>query len=65
MGGAISPAGVSEAGVGEQVRKLRINSGMTQENLAEASGISLSVVRKIESRAGAPAWRPTMHSPAH
>lgn len=34
--------------VGENIRKARINKGITQEQLAESSGISLNFVSKIE-----------------
>ncbi|MEV0313508.1 helix-turn-helix domain-containing protein [Nonomuraea fuscirosea] len=60
MGSAIDPSTPGETGVGEQVRRLRVMRGMTQEDLAEASGISVSVVRKIEQ--GGSARMETYHA---
>ncbi len=60
MGGARNPSEDSEADVGGQVRRQRVLSGMTQEELAEASGISISVVRKIEQ--GGSARMETYHA---
>ena len=34
--------------VGEKIKRLRINSGLTQEKLAERAGISLDYMGKIE-----------------
>ncbi|WP_344897697.1 helix-turn-helix transcriptional regulator, partial [Nonomuraea antimicrobica] len=60
MGGAQNPSELSDAGVGEKVRQLRVLRGMTQEDLAEASGISISVVRKVEQ--GGSARMETYHA---
>lgn len=60
MGSAIDPSAAGESGVGDQVRQLRVLRGMTQEELAEASGISISVVRKIEQ--GGTARMETYHA---
>lgn len=48
MNGAVGPSGVNESAVSEQIRRLRLQKGMTQEELAEASEISVGVVRKVE-----------------
>ncbi|MFI9845142.1 helix-turn-helix domain-containing protein [Nonomuraea sp. NPDC051941] len=60
MASTVSTSGASEAGIGEQVRQLRVLSGMTQEELAEQSGVSVSVVRKVEQ--GGTARMETYHA---
>jgi transcriptional regulator with XRE-family HTH domain len=40
--------GEGNTSISDQVRELRRRRGMTQENLAERSGLSLAVVKKIE-----------------
>ena len=62
MSDTIGPSGVNESAVSEQIRRLRLQKGMTQEDLAEASGISVGVVRKVE-QGGSAVWRPTMPWP--
>jgi transcriptional regulator with XRE-family HTH domain len=50
-----------DAGVGDRLREVRKRRGMTQRDLARASGVSLSLVRKVEqgddARTGAVALR--------
>ena len=50
--------------IGERIVELRAARGMTQEDLAAAAGISVSVGRKLEyeSTGGPPAWRATTRS---
>ncbi|TXK41479.1 helix-turn-helix domain-containing protein [Nonomuraea sp. C10] len=60
MSSAIDPSAAGESEVGDQVRQLRVLRGMTQEELAEASGISISVIRKIEQ--GGTARMETYHA---
>ncbi|MFI6634276.1 helix-turn-helix domain-containing protein [Nonomuraea fuscirosea] len=60
MGSAMDPSAPGAAGIGDQVRHQRVLRGMTQEDLAEASGISISVVRKIEQ--GGTARMETYHA---
>jgi transcriptional regulator with XRE-family HTH domain len=43
-------------GFGKQLKLLREKSGMTQESLARAAGLSVSSVSRLEQRDLDPAW---------
>ncbi|MFI6819697.1 helix-turn-helix domain-containing protein [Micromonospora sp. NPDC050187] len=48
--------------IGDRLRKLRTESTMTQERLAEESGISIETIRKLEQGARSSARLPTLHA---
>ncbi|MFI6886730.1 multiprotein-bridging factor 1 family protein [Streptosporangium canum] len=54
------PDAITHANPGDKIRNLRVNRGLTQEELAHASGLSLAVVRKIEQ--GGTARMETYHA---
>lgn len=51
-----------EKTIGDRLRKLRTESTMTQERLAEESGISIETIRKLEQGARSSARLPTLHA---
>lgn len=48
--------------IGQRLRKLRTESTMTQERLAEMSGISIETIRKLEQGVRSSARLPTLHA---
>ncbi|MEU9775397.1 helix-turn-helix transcriptional regulator [Streptomyces sp. NPDC047968] len=48
--------------LGDKLRRLRRLSGLTQEGLAGASGVSVDVVRQLEQRRKSSARLPTLHA---
>jgi transcriptional regulator with XRE-family HTH domain len=55
-------AGGSEAHLGDRLARLRRLSGLTQERLAERSGVSVDVIRKLEQHRKHSARLPTLHA---
>jgi transcriptional regulator with XRE-family HTH domain len=51
-----------EAHLGDRLARLRRLAGLTQEQLAESSGVSVDVVRKLEQRRKHSARLPTLHA---
>ncbi|MER7575289.1 helix-turn-helix transcriptional regulator [Streptomyces sp. NPDC126514] len=48
--------------LGDKVKRLRRLNGQTQEELAEASGVSVDVIKKLEQRRKSSASLPTLHA---
>jgi transcriptional regulator with XRE-family HTH domain/tetratricopeptide (TPR) repeat protein len=53
---------VSDAHLGDRLARLRRLAGMTQEQVAERSGVSVDVIRKLEQRRKHSARLPTLHA---
>jgi transcriptional regulator with XRE-family HTH domain len=55
-------AGGSEVHLGDRLARLRRLSGLTQEQVAERSGVSVDVIRKLEQHRKHSARLPTLHA---
>jgi transcriptional regulator with XRE-family HTH domain len=55
-------AGDTEAHLGDRLARLRRLSGLTQERVAERSGVSVDVIRKLEQHRKHSARLPTLHA---
>ncbi|GAA3049945.1 hypothetical protein GCM10020000_33280 [Streptomyces olivoverticillatus] len=54
--------GMGSEHLGDRVQRLRRMADLTQEGLAERSGVSVDVVRKLEQRRKHSARLPTLHA---
>ncbi|MDX6340184.1 MAG: hypothetical protein QOH87_322, partial [Trebonia sp.] len=55
-------AGGGEAHLGDRLARLRRLAGLTQEDVAERSGVSVDVIRKLEQHRKHSARLPTLHA---
>lgn len=54
-------SGTAPSGVGENLARIRTRQGLTQEELAESSGVSVATIRKLEQGGRATARVSTLH----